>query len=67
MRSGLTSADLTRQALGYLRKARQCLKLAGAPHALERVKLAISSTEGAVRHADLEPYREKRQGAKGPS
>lgn len=42
----------TRLALLHLRSARELLAEVGAPKALERVRLAIASAEGAVRHAE---------------
>jgi hypothetical protein len=38
------------RALQLLRQARDCLADTGSPNALARVNLAISSTDGAVRH-----------------
>lgn len=37
-------------AFGHLRRARELLARADAPRALERVRDALSSTEGALRH-----------------
>ncbi len=48
-------------ALTHLRQARELLKKAEAPKATGKVRLAISSTEGALRHAELAPYRATRQ------
>ncbi len=56
----ITDPALARQALRRLREARDLLKLIGAHKALARTRLAISSCEGAVRHADLKPYRQER-------
>lgn len=41
-----------RLALERLREARNLLELAGAPRAADRVRLAITSAGGAVRHAE---------------
>ena len=46
-------------ALTHLRIARTLLRAAGAAKAAERVRLAITSTDGALRHARLAPYRTK--------
>lgn len=49
-----TGAQLrcTRMALDCLKEARRYLAAADAPRSLARVKAAINSTEGAVRHAE---------------
>lgn len=39
------------RALDHLRQARNLLKLAGAPRAVDKVRAALKSTEGAQRHA----------------
>jgi len=46
-------ANKARLALWHLRQARAALRVAETPRALERVRLAIKSTEGACRHADI--------------
>ena len=46
-----------RAAVDALTFARECLKTAGAPRALERTKFAISSAKGAVRHAENKAAR----------
>ncbi len=56
-----SKAQLVNEALNALRVARDRLKQAGATQALKRVRSALKSTEGAHRHAQLEPYREQRQ------
>jgi hypothetical protein len=48
-------------ALDFLRLARQHLKNAGAPAALDKVQRAIKSTEGALRHALNNPDPSKRK------
>lgn len=50
-------AAKVREALELLRWARDLLKDAGAEKALERTRLAITSTEGAVRHAERKDMR----------
>ena len=39
------------EGLRLLREARECFKAAGSTETLKRVRLAISSAQGAVRHA----------------
>jgi hypothetical protein len=53
------NADLhnCRRALWHLARAREALAMAGAPRSLERVRLAISSTKGAIRNAHNKPLR----------
>ncbi|BAV52541.1 Uncharacterized protein MLTONO_p0071 (plasmid) [Mesorhizobium loti] len=41
-----------RAAVEAIRFARDCLKVAGAPRAAKKARLALSSAEGAVRHAE---------------
>ena len=55
--------ELVKQALAKLCEARDLLAQAQAPKTLERVRLAISSCKGAVRNAELKPYRLARQAA----
>lgn len=50
-------------AIAHLKAARECLKLAGAPKTLARVRLALTSAGGAARHARLAPYRNERRKA----
>ena len=50
-----------RQAIDHLRAARDLLKSAGAPRTVHRVRLALSSAGGALRHAELAPIREERR------
>ena len=52
--------QLVNAALGHLRQARDLLRSAEAPKALERVQLAISSAKGAKRHADNRDDRDDR-------
>ena len=56
-----TTTQQIRQAIDHLRSARDLLKSAGAPKTVHRVRLAISSAGGALRHAELAPIREERQ------
>lgn len=51
-------AEKVREALELLRWARDLLKEAGAERALERTRSAISSTEGALRHASNKDMNE---------
>ncbi len=46
------------EGLKLLREARECFKESGSTDTLKRVRLAISSAKGAVRHAELHPIRE---------
>ncbi len=48
-------------AISCLKLARDSLRRAGAPKATHRVRLALSSAKGALRHAHNEPYRKERQ------
>lgn len=48
-------------AIEHLRKARELLKQAGAKRATERVRLALTSAGGALRHAELAPFRDQRR------
>ena len=50
--ASVTDVDDVREALQYLRMARDFLKSAGCPNALDRVRLAITSAGGALRHAE---------------
>jgi hypothetical protein len=47
-------------ALLNLRAARTLLREAGAVRAAERVRLAITSAGGALRHAHIVAYRDER-------
>lgn len=49
------------EAVKALRYARDCLRIAGASRALDRVRLALSSADGAVRAAG---YRKQRAAEK---
>lgn len=53
--------DAVREAIQHLRQARELLKVAGATRATDKVRAALSSAAGAERHAELAPYRERRQ------
>ena len=55
------SAGELRAALRFLRMARDHARRGEAPRALERIRAAIRSAEGAVRHAELERVRKDRQ------
>jgi len=57
-----TPAQLAELGVLHLRAARDAFAAARAPRTLERVRLALSSALGAVRHASLAPYREERRG-----
>lgn len=56
--SAFTSEQRIKFALSLLYRARDQLKLAKAPRATAKVRAAITSTQGAARHAALAPYRE---------
>lgn len=56
-----TPADHCERGMEHLRQAREAFEAAGAPKTLERVRAAISSADGARRHAQLEPFRTERQ------
>lgn len=58
--SSMTATQKATLACTLLRNARDLLKDAGASKAVEKVRLAISSAEGAVRHAGLRQVREGR-------
>lgn len=49
-----------RIALAMLRQARDLLKSTNHPRALEKVRRAITSTAGAIRHHENRPARERR-------
>ena len=57
------SAQIDR-AIAHLRLARDELAKANAPRTLARVRAALTSADGARRHAHLAPIREKRRSAK---
>lgn len=46
------------EGLRLLREARECFKASGSTDTLKRVRLAISSAQGAVRHASHHPIRQ---------
>ena len=50
---GEEPAALLRRALDHLRHARNLCRKAKAPRAYERCRAAISSAEGAKRHAEI--------------
>lgn len=60
----MTKLQYAREGLRLLREARNCFARAGAPRTMARVRLAITSAGGAVRHASLEPYRLARRAQK---
>lgn len=45
------------KAVGHLKLARELLKKADAPRAVEKVRLAIKSAEGAVRNTSCRKWR----------
>lgn len=45
-------------ALIHLAAARDLLKVSNSPRSLAKVRAAITSTQGAQRHAALAPYRD---------
>lgn len=49
--------DRCKAAAWHLRKARDLLAQASARRSLLRVRLALSSTKGAIRNASLKPFR----------
>ena len=57
----MSKTGAIRMAIAHLRIARDLLKEAGAPRTTERVRLALTSAGGALRHAELAPIREQRQ------
>lgn len=62
---GLSPEIAARIALAKLQEARDLLKIAGAPRAMERVRLAITSAGGAVRHAEGKAIRKTYEKAEG--
>ena len=62
---GLSPEIAAKIALAKLQEARDLLKIAGAPRAMERVRLAITSAGGAVRHAEGKAYRRTYEKAEG--
>jgi hypothetical protein len=54
------AADI-QAALCHLRLARDILATAHAPRSADYVRRALKSAEGALRHAELEPFRLERQ------
>ena len=58
---GISNADRVAVAIQLLREARNLLREAGSTKALDRVRLALTSAQGAYRHAQNEPYRLRRQ------
>jgi len=59
--NSLSNIDRVGLAISHLKVARDLLKRAEAPKATDRVRLALSSAKGALRHAYHEPYRKERQ------
>ena len=57
----MSAADEVRAAIEHLRAARDHLRAAGSTKTLRRVRLALTSAGGALRHAELAPIREQRQ------
>ncbi len=53
-------AESVRLGIIYLRLARDAFKDAGAKRTTARVRLALTSAGGALRHAELAPIREQR-------
>lgn len=49
------------EGIAFLRAARDAFRDAGAPKALERTRLALSSAEGAARNAEHIEFREYRE------
>ena len=45
------------EAIAHLRRARDLLHGAGAERAMARVRLALTSSEGALRHAERRAFR----------
>ena len=56
----MTKAAHVRLGIIYLRLARDSFKEAGAKKTTARVRLAITSAGGALRHAELAPIRDQR-------
>ena len=56
-----TAEEKVERALAHLRIARELLVAAGSRRSVERVRAAISSAKGALRHASLAEFREARQ------
>lgn len=50
------AVEAARAAVEALAFARDCLKVAGAPRAANKTRLALSSAKGAARHAENKPY-----------
>lgn len=49
------------EAIEHLRTARELLKQAGARKATAKVRLALTSAGGALRHAETAGFRQERQ------
>ena len=56
-----TRGQKAEEGLRLLREAREAFKAAGATDTLKRVRAAISSAKGAVRHAGMHPVRQLEQ------
>jgi hypothetical protein len=55
----VSALDNVRRAISALREARELLERAGATRAVERVRAALKSADGARRHAELREDRER--------
>ncbi len=58
----MSSAESVRLGIIYLRLAREAFREAGAKKTTAKVRLALTSAGGALRHAELAPIREQRRG-----
>lgn len=56
---GVTAEQMVVAAIDNLRVARELLRAAGAVRTVQRVRLALTSAEGALRHAQGMKYRER--------
>ncbi|QQS15261.1 MAG: hypothetical protein IPK81_14080 [Rhodospirillales bacterium] len=59
---GATPESMAREAESMLRRARDMLIQAGAPRAADKVRAAIKSAGGAVRHAEGKAARQPERG-----
>lgn len=57
----MTRLEKIDRAYNLLREARDLLAEAQAPKTLQRVRLSLTSCQGARRHAANDPYRAERQ------
>lgn len=46
------------EGIQLLKQARECFRVAGCTKTYDRVRLALTSAEGAARHCSLRPYRD---------